>query len=314
LDASGASSRAQLVTPLPPPLAAPALTNSGTHLAHHHLNVSRNAHHPFSNSSFAQNADRYYRESRSDYDLHQNSTGGIDYRHHASNPHRIRPTTLTDNPRGYGTLDNSSYNYDGNRQRRSLPKSFSDCDLCKRRVVNEEYQQYSHEQDDNWRLENTMERKAEPRAYRDKIKERFRERAATRQSPDNEIIPTPITPVEYSTVLPRHQRIASDSNRSTGPIHHLPFEYIPNESPHTIRSSELKRNSSHERFGLNPNQPHTTSDENGTSNFKVKYYERDDDDETKTRLNRRSHDTREIQEMSMRMNDQQNLNRHQYYH
>src|SRR5262249_36859305 len=159
----------------------------------------------------------------SDFDLHQNNDGGIDIRHHASIPYRIRPTISNDNLRGYGTIDYSSYNYDGNRQRRSLPKSFSDCDLCKQRVLNEEYQQYCNEQDDNWHLENSMERKGEPRAYRDKIKDRFRERVVPRQIPDTEVLPSSTSAVEYSTVLPRHQRIASESNRSNAPVHHLPF-------------------------------------------------------------------------------------------
>ncbi len=305
MDASGASSRAQLVTPLPPaplPLPPPAPINNDTY---HRTNV----HYPLTNSSFAENMERYYRSSRSDFDLHNNNNiGGIDYRHHASIPNRIRPIISDDNYRGYGTMDN---NYDGNRQRRSLPKSFSDCDLCKRRIINEEYQQYCNEKNDNWHLENTIEGKVEPRPYRDKIKERFRERIVTRQIPDNELIPSqppPTTTVEYSTVLPRHQRIASESNRPNGPIHHLPFEYISNENP-----NEFKRNSSQERLGMSTNQQHLINNENGTNNFTMKYYEHDDN-ETRTRLNRRLHDTREMQEMSMRMNDQQNLNRHQYYH
>jgi hypothetical protein len=303
LDTSGASSRAQLVTPLPPP--PPPSTNIGAY----RTNTPQNIHYPLSNSSFSQNMERYHRSSRSDFDL--NHDGGIDSRHHASIPYRIRPTISNDNYRGFGTID---YNYDANRPRRSLPKSFSDCDLCKRRVVTEEYQQYWNEQDDNWHLENTTERTVEPRTYRDKIKERIRERVTTRQVPDNELTPSSRTSVEYSTVLPRHQRIASGSNRSNGPIHHLPFEYISNENPNNIRTNEFKRISSQERLGMTTNQQHITTDDSGTNNFTMKYYERDNDDGTKIHLNRRGHDTREIQEMSMRMNDQQNLNRHQYYH
>jgi hypothetical protein len=281
LDASGASSRAQLVTPLSP---SPPINNN----TFHHTNVSQNIHYPSPlNSSFSQNIDRHHRSSRSEFDLHSsnnnNIINGIDPRHHASIPYRIRPGISYENPRGYDTID---YNYDGNRsQRRSLPKSFSDCDLCKRRVVNEEHQQYFNEQNDNWHLENnSSERKIEPRTYRDRIKERFRDRVTTHQIPDSEHL-SPLPPmttttavanVEYSTVVPRHQRIASETNRS---VHHLPFEYIPNDG----------------------------------NNLPVKYYEHSDD-ERKSSLNRRLNDTREIQEISMRMNDQQNFNRHQYYH
>ncbi len=262
LDASGASSRAQLVTPIPPPSYLPS--NTGTHSSHHRLNAS---YHPSLNSSFAQNFNRYHRESQSELDLHHNSINGIDYR---SIPNRFRPTPLNENYRGYGTMDYSSNNFDGNHLRRSLPKSFSDCDLCKRRIINEEQQQYSKEQDDNWRLENTQ-----PRTYRDQIKERV----ISRPISDNELIPS--STVEYSTVLPRHQRITNEN------VHHLPFEYTQNENSNQERATGI-------------------SNEN---NYTGKYYQHDDDDETKNRLNRRLHDPREIQRMSMRMND-----RHSYYH
>lgn len=241
--------------------------------------------------------ERYNRSSRSDFDLHNNI--GIDPRHHASIPYRIRSTNSIENPRGYDTID---YNHDGNRlQRRSLPKSFSDCDLCKRRVVNEEHQQYFNEQNDNWQFDNnnTFEQKIEPRTYRDKLKDRFRDRVnSTRQiSSDNEHS----TNVEYSTVLPRHQRIASESNRS---IQHLPFEYIPNDN-------NIKRNLSDEHLRTNQ-QPYRIND---TNNFTIKYYQNNDDNQRNNSfINRNLNDTREIQEISMRMNDQSNFNRHQYFH
>jgi hypothetical protein len=309
LDANGTSSRAQLVTPLPNP------NGNGTHSSRRRGSVSQSLHHPLSNSSFAQNMERYHRSSQSDYDLHHNSMGDINYGHHASIPSRSRPTTSNGNYRGYGTLDYSSYNYDGNR-RRSLPKSFSDCDLCKRRVIDEEYQQHYNEQDDNWRLENSLDRRvtpSEPRAYREKIKERFRDRLSVRQIPDTDILPPSTTTVEYSTVLPRHQRNGSESNRSNGSIHHLPFEYIPNENPNNIRTNEHKRNLSQERMATGNHQAHTTNDENGTKNVTVKFYQHDDDDETKNRMDRSLHEAREVQEMSMRMNEQ-HFNRHQYHH
>jgi hypothetical protein len=309
LDTSGTSSRAQLVTPLPPPL--PNNTIHDSYPSHRRASVSQNVHYPLSTSSFAQNTERYYRESQSDFDLHHNSTNGIDYRHHASIPCRVRPIAANGNYRGYGTVDHGSYNYDGNHHRRSLPRSFSDCDLCKRRVINEEYQQYSNEHDNNWHLDNTLEQRAEPRSYRDKIKERFRERLTVRQTPDSDVLPTSTTTVEYSTVLPRHQRMSSESN---GPVHHLPFEYIPNENPTTLRTVEFKRSLSHERLPTGNNQQRIASDESGTTNFTVKFYEHDDDDDAKTHLDRCLHEGREVQEMSMRMNEQQNFNRHQYYH
>lgn len=304
MDASGASSRAQLVTPLSP---SPPINNN----TFHHTNVSQNIHYPTPlNSSFSQNIDRHHRSSRSDFDLHSsnnnNIINGIDPRHHSSIPYRVRQGISYENPRGYDTID---YNYDGNRsQRRSLPKSFSDCDLCKRRVVNEEHQQYFNEQNDNWHLENnSSERKIEPRTYRDRIKERFRDRVTTHQIPDSEhlsplppITTTAVANVEYSTVVPRHQRIASETNRS---VHHLPFEYIPNE-----HLNNIKRNLSEEHLGINQQQYRT----NDGNNLSGKYYEHSDD-ERKSSLNRRLNDTREIQEISMRMNDQQNFNRHQYY-
>jgi hypothetical protein len=306
LDASGTSSRAQLVTPLPPPNGNGVIHD--THSSRPRANISQSTHYPLSSSSFAQNAERYHRDSRSDFDVHHNSSGGIDYRHHASIPYRVRPTTSNGNFRGYSTIDHTSYNPDASYRRRAIPKSFSDCDLCKRRVIDEEHKQYYNEHDDNWQLGNTIERRAEPRAYRDKIKERVRERLTVRQIPDTDVLPT--STVEYSTVLPRHQRIASESNRSDGPVHHLPFEYIPNENPNHIRTVEFKRNPSQERLSMGNNQQHLSTDENGSTK---KFYERNDDD-TINRLDRRLHEPREIQEMSMRMNEQQNMNRQQYYH
>jgi hypothetical protein len=238
-----------------------------------------------SNSPFAQNMERYHRESRSEFDLHNA----------ASIPYRTRTTMTSVNYRPYGTIDYSS---NVNHRRRSLPKSFSDCDLCKREVFNQEYQE-----DDNWRLENTLDRRAEPRTYREKIKERFRERLTIRNIPDTDILP-PSTTVEYSTILPRHQRIGSESIR---PVQHLPFEYIPNDN---VRTVEYKRNSNQERVSIGNNQQHGINDENGTTNFTVKFYEHDDDDNTENRLDRCLHEAREVQEMSMRMSEQQHFNRH----
>ena len=63
-------------------------------------------------NSFAQNFERYSRSSRSEFDLPQAS---------------MRPSISNEN------LPTSS------QFRRSLPKSFSDCDLCKKRVLKEEF-------------------------------------------------------------------------------------------------------------------------------------------------------------------------------
>ncbi|CAF0844491.1 unnamed protein product [Adineta steineri] len=306
LDTSGASSRVQLVTPLPPPNSNKIIHDS--YLSRRRPSLSPSTHHSQPPSSFAQNTERYHRESRSDHDLHNDNIDRIDYRHHASIPYRIRPTTINDNYRGYGTMDHAPYKSERNYHRRSIPKSFSDCDLCKRRVINEEYQQYLNEYDDNWRLKNTVERKVEPRPYRDKIKERVRERLTVRQISDGDVLPSTTT-VEYSTILPRHQRITSESNRSNGPVHHLPFEYIPND----IRTPEFKRNTSQERLATENNHPRMFNNESGTTIFTTKFYENDDND-TIHRINKRLREPREIQEMSLRMNEQQNMNKNQYYH
>jgi hypothetical protein len=280
LDTSGTSSRAQLVTP--PNNPGPGMNT------YRRSSVSQTT----SNSGFAQNMERYHRESRSEFDLH----------HAGSIPYRTRTTMTSVNYRPYGTIDYSS-NINNHHRRRSLPKSFSDCDLCKRQVFNEEYQ-HNYRDDDNWQLENTLERRGEPRTYREKIKERFRERLTVRNIPDTDILPPPTTTtVEYSTILPRHQRIGSESIR---PVQHLPFEYIPNDN---VRTVEYKRNSNQERVTIGNNQQHGITDDNGTTNFTVKFYEHDDDN-TENRLDRCLHEAREVQEMSMRMSEQQHFSRH----
>jgi len=280
LDTSGASSRSQLVTP--PTINGPTINS--------YLRTSTNQ--TFSNSQFAQNMDRYHQESRSEYDLH-----------HASIPYRTRSTTTNVTYRPYGTVDYAS-NYNPNR-RRSLPKSFSDCDLCKRQVYNDEcqqqQQQYYTANDENWRLENTLERRVEPRSYREKIKERFRERLTVRNLADGEQLSCPMSTVEYSTVVPRHQRMNSEPNRT---VQHLPFEYIPNEN---IRTVEYKRNSNQERMSVGNCQQRGINDESMTSNFTVKFYEHDDEDD----FDRCLHEAREVQEMSMRMSEQQHFSRQQ---
>ena len=234
--------------------------------------------------------ERYRRESRSEYDLH-----------HGSVPYRTRTTTTNVSYRPYGTIDYGSNIH----RRRSLPKSFSDCNLCRREYFNEECQQYYDENDNNWHCESTLERRGEPRSYREKIKERFRERLTVRNIPDADIYPPPAKPVEYSTVLPRHQRRASESNRA---VQHLPFEYIPNDN---VRTVEYKRNSNQERVSVGTNHQQGMNDENGATNFTVKFYEHDDDDEMDNRIDRCLHEAREVQEMSMRMSEQQNFNRQQ---
>ena len=237
--------------------------------------------------------ERYHRESRSDFDLHQSAMSGIDYHHRAANLNRA-----------YGTMDYGarSSSMDHHR-RRSLPKSFSDCDLCRRRVQTEDYRDYYHEdQDDNWRLENSVDRRAaaasggEARAYREKIKERFRERLSMRQEANGT--------VEYSTVLPRHQRLTS---ASAGGVQHLPFEYIPPEKASNVRTVEYKCNANEERFAVGQQ---SSADESGTSNFTVKFYQHDDDNDEQEELERCLHEAREVQELSMRMTEQQHFNRH----
>jgi hypothetical protein len=278
LDTTGTSSRTQLVTP-------PSNNDPGMN-TYRHASTSQS----LSNSQFAQNMDRYHRESRSEYDLH-----------HASIPYRTHMTMTNLNYRPYGTIDYSS---NVNHRRRSLPKSFSDCDLCKRQVFNEEYQQFNAD-NENWHSNNTLERRGEPRTYREKIKEHFRERLTVREVPDTDILPPTITTVEYSTVLPRHQRIGSESNRT---VQHLPFEYIPNDN---VRTVEYKRNSNQEHVTIGNNHQRGMNDENSTTNFTVKFYEHDNEDDMEHRLDRCLHEAREVQEMSMRMSEQQHFNRQQ---
>ncbi|CAF1028220.1 unnamed protein product [Rotaria sordida] len=315
LDTSGTSSRAQLVTPLPPPI------NNDTGMdTYRRTTTSQNIHYPLSTSSFAQNTERYHRESRSDFDLHHNTMNNVNYGYHTSIPCRNRTIMTNGIHRPYGTIDYSSINNNFHR-RRSLPKSFSDCNLCKQQIFSDEYQHYYDEENDNWHLEDNKEQQLESRAYREKIKEHFRERLTVRKIPDTDILPPSTTTVEYSTILPRHQRIGSQSNRSNGQVvHHLPFQYIPNDDSTNVRTVEYKRNSSQERVavGSNQQQQHTINDENGTTNFTVKFYERDDDD-IENQLDRCLHEAREVQEMSMRMSEQQqqqqqHFNRYQYQH
>jgi hypothetical protein len=246
------------------------------------VNSSQN----ISTSQFAQNIERYQRESRSEYDLH-----------HSSIPYRTRSTMTNINYRPYGTIDYSSNIH--HRRRRSLPRSFSDCNLCNQEYFNQECQQYYNEND------NTLEQRGEPRSYREKIKERFRERLTVRKIPDTNIYPPPTTTVTYSTVLPRHQRHTSESNRT---VQHLPFEYIPNDN---VRTVEYKRNSNQEHVSIGNNHQHGMNDENTTANFTVKFYEHDDEDEMDNHIDRCLHEAREVQEMSMRMSEQQNFNRQQ---
>lgn len=292
LDTSGASSRAQLVPPMsaPPVRSFHSTDPNFNQFPQHRLNAS---YRPSINSSFSPNLNRSPRASRSDFDLRQNNPPGIDYLHHASIPYRVRSTTTDDNPRGYGTMDHSSNHFAPNNLRRSLPKSFSDCDLCKQRIVDEEYQRYNNDKEENWHAQNsTIDRRTEPKVYQDKVKEHFRERVTTCPISDSELPPS-TTAVEYSTVLPRHQRM---HNESSGFAHHLPVEYIPNEYPRGLNE---------EHAGIN--------NENRTASYTVKYYERDDEeDSARNHFQRRSHDSaRESQQMSMRMNDR---HQHQYYH
>ena len=46
----------------------------------------------------------------------------------------------------------------------------------------------------------------------------------------------------------------------------------------------------------------------------LQFYEHNDEDDTINRLDRRLHEPREVQEMSMRMSEQQHFNGHQYHH
>ena len=276
LDTSGTTSRTQLVTPYPPavpPLAGEALGR--TQSIRYPLNGSQTVHYP--NQSFAQNFDRYHRESRSDQNLPR-----ADYRPY---------------PRGYDTIDYAGYQTEAarRRQRRPLPKSFSDCDLCKRRVFNEEYSNYASDQEhsDNYPWRDSLDREEstrEPRPYREKIKERFRERLTVRHIPDNELLPSSNKPMDYSASLPQ---------RAT-----LPFEYQPMNNPNHVRTVEYQRNAGDERLMVG-NQHQSNHEDLGPTNFTVKFYQNENDqmDPRRDFVDRSFRDAKEVQEMSMRMNE-----------
>ncbi|CAF1036512.1 unnamed protein product, partial [Didymodactylos carnosus] len=388
-DNGGISSRAQLVTPIPVTQRSSSTvlhrsgTSSGGGLGINSSDTSR--------TSFARNMDKYRKESRSDYDLHDNYAQGIrnEYFNWGHHPHRRSNQFQT--MHDFRSSD---------QHRRSLPKSFSDCELCKRRVAEEEgrYRSFDHLSprmermalpnlfnrnewhrrtgDDitryqrrefgDWRLdppsshnfgqiESSSLSSPPRRTYREKIKERFRERLTHRkhfgnenEDPINETYRNQVHDgvdnkqfyhnsssqgrksmrravrsstadlidrqnVEYSTVLPRHirQRTHSESNVVSSPsagvnghVRHLPVEYI--NEPKNMRTVEYRRNSSLERLTIggdrmttnnygngNSNSNHVReSDDNGTTNFTVKLYDHDD-----------ARDEREIQEMSVKMNE-----------
>ena len=216
----------------------------------------------------SQNFDRYHRESRSDQNLHRAD---------------FRPYPMTNNgvhPRGYETMDYPGYQTDvvrRSRQRRPLPKSFSDCDLCKRRVFNEEYSNYAsdQEQNENYPWRDSLDREEstrEPRTYREKIKERFRERLTVRHIPDTDLPSSP-------------------------PRQHLPFDYHSMTNPNHVRTVEYQRNAGDERLTVG-NQHHPNHDESGATNFTVKFYQNEND-----RIDRSFREAKEVQEMSMRMNE-----------
>jgi hypothetical protein len=148
-----------------------------------------------------------------------------------------------------------------------------------------------------------------PQVYREKIHERYREHRTVRPMVDCNGVSSSNTTADYSTVMPRHHRTIDASSRSLNePVHHLPFEYVPNENVANARTVEYQRNRNEERVAVGRTQPATTHDEFGTTNFTVKFYEHDDErNDLEHRLDRCLHEAREVQEMSMRMSEQRQL-------
>ncbi|CAF1112138.1 unnamed protein product, partial [Didymodactylos carnosus] len=326
------------------------------------------------------------RESRSDFNLHDSQAAGVRneyfYTEHCPRRH----------PNQYRTM----HDFRSNEQyHRSLAKSFSDCELCKRLVVEEEQRHRRFDNSprmervelpnlfnrderhrrtgndtvrckrrkfDDWDLNSSpvqhdfvrSESSSPPprRTYREKIKERFRERLTYRKHLGNEIGDSPIETnrnlvhdgttdnkqiyhhsssshhrksmhratrsstadlndrqnVEYSTVLPRNIRQRTHSESNLDPsfttdidnhVRHLPVEYVPLDEPKNTRTVQYRRNSSLERLTIgddcgrsNHNNRVMQSDDNGTTNFTVKFYD-----------HHNNRDEREIQEMSMKVNE-----------
>lgn len=237
------------------------------------------AHPSMSSPTFARNMERFHRESRSDFNLHENPTNSIDYRSR--------------------TFDYPFYNDDFSRrarQRRSLPKSFSDCDLCKRRVLNEDFEMNSidGEQNENFSWKNSPRH---VRPYREKLKERVRERLTIRNLGEDERFSSCLT-----STLPHSTRMTTSSQQ-------LPFEYIPNDSTNPVRTVEYQRNGTNERFSVDNRRSKYSMNENddGTTNFSVKFYPTDQTNPTDPRKDyheRSFNDAKEVQEMSMKMNEQ----------
>lgn len=310
------SVRTPVLTPMPPPIG-----NGGSMVSrstYRRTNTGEHLEYPMhSDLSFARNMDRYHRSSRSDFDLHQSTLNGVDYRYQTGAPYPYTNQVHSGMNHSGRMMDYQTGFYSPDQRRRPLPKSFSDCNLCKRQVfLDEAYNQ----RDDNWRLENSSDHRrslsSEPKVYRERIQERL----SVRQ------VPADVNPmnsshgghVEYSTVIPRHQRIGSESARSNGFAgNSLPFEYIPNESASNVRTVEYKRNENEERFIIGNNE--SSTDDYGSTNFSVKFYQRDDENERDFahRLDRCLHEAREVQEMSMRMTEQQQqqhyVNRHRNF-
>jgi hypothetical protein len=183
--------------------------------------------------------------------------------------------------------------------RRALPKSFSNCDLCQRGVADEEHPTNSVDRvrDARCHWQKSLERQ-EPRTYRQKIKERVRERLTARQLPDNGPLST-----DQSSIRPLHQRAASDSRGGNG-SRHLPFEYVPYETTNAGRAGTYSRHAADEHPSTNNPMSCTNNGEDDDTNFTVTFYphERTHSGARNASLDRSFDDANEVQEMSLRIN------------
>lgn len=265
--------------------------------------------HPYSMpsmNSFARSYDRYQRESQSDYNLHQSAMRAMDY--------YGQPSNIDLHRRGYDTMnyartqDDLSHSY---RRRRSLPKSFSDCNLCRRSMFNEDYLG-DDEQFQNWQRHKSLEQREmtdDARVYRENVKERFRERLTVRQIPDTDVLPVTTKAIEYTTVVPSQSQRMNGSIRMRGSHCQLPVEYIPNEN-----RNRYQRNASNECLSTFNHQQYTMADEYLNRINANRIYQNQDDhfDARREFFDRSYDDTNEVQELSMRLHEQPLPNRYHY--
>ena len=254
---------------------------------------------------FAENLERYHQGSQSDYNLHQNTLRSMDYRAYPSS-HDVQR-------RGYGTVTYSTTQDDSARpyrQRRALPKSFSDCDLCRRSMISEDYPSYltEDEQTENWQWQKSLqseESTRESRGYRERIKERFRERLTVRQMADSDALPTSTKIIEYGSVIPSHQRSTHESAHLRSSQRQIPFQYIPNENRNTLNKNQYQGHTASEGLSMANHHQYLAENEHFRSNLTDRFYpsESSQSDVRRDFVDRSFHDAKEVQELSMRLHE-----------